>query len=133
MKSRLRKKLAKEQKPNAATTATKPNSAWLISVAVECWQISRLVPEFEGNKKQPLLRSAVESLTALLASQGIEIDDPVEREVTVGTTVTVALTEPMPELPRGSRRVVETLSPNIFTHGTLARPARVILGVGSGD
>jgi hypothetical protein len=131
MKSRLRKKLAKKQKATAAVPS--PDREWLISFAVECWRIYRLIPEFEENKKQPLLKSAVENLMALLEAQGIEIDDPVQREIKVGTTVTVALMEPMADLPRGSRRVIETLSPNIFTNGTLARPARVILGLGSGE
>jgi hypothetical protein len=133
MKKRLRKKLAKKQGLDAAAAIPDPISDWLVSLAVECWQISRLVPEFEGNKKQPLLRAAVENLTALLAARGVEIDDPTECEVAIGTTVTVALTEPIAGLPLGTRRVIETLSPNIFTDGKLARPARVILGVGSGD
>jgi hypothetical protein len=131
MKSRLRKKLAKKQKSTAAEPS--PDRDWLISLAVECWRISQLIPEFEENKKQPLLRSAIENLMALLEAQGVEIDDPVQRDIKVGTTVTVALMEPMSDLPHGSRRVIETLSPNIFTHGTLARPARVILGIGSGE
>jgi hypothetical protein len=137
MKKRLRKKLIKkEQRLNLSLVADRQSVVapeQLKSLAVECWRIKNLLPEFVENKKHPVLGSIVEKMTALLESTGVEIEDPTGSEFRDGLTINVAVFEKTGSLPNGVRKITETLSPSVYISGKLVQSARVIVSVGTGD
>jgi hypothetical protein len=137
MKKRLRKKLLKKarrvQAPSAESQQPGIVQGQLKNLAIECWRIRNLLPDFAGNKKQVVLSSIVDKMTALLMSAGIEIEDPTGWDYRDGMNLNVALCEDSESLPLGVRRIAETLSPNIYVGGTIAQSARVIVSIGKGE
>ena len=137
MKKRLKKKLLKKEqrvKPGSADNQQPGIVAeQLKNLAIECWRIRNLLPDFAGSKKQAVLSSAVDKMTALLMSAGIEIEDPTGWDYKDGMNLNVALSEDSQTLPLGVRRITETLSPNIYIGGTIVQSARVIVSIGKGD
>jgi len=137
MKQRLRKKLLKKEQRLNPSLATDRQGVvtpeQLKALAVECWRIKNLLPELVENKKQPVLRSIVEKMTVLLESTGVEIEDPSGSEYRDGLTISVAVFEETGSLPKGVRRITETLSPSVYISGKLVQSARVIVSVGTGD
>ena len=137
MKKRLKKKLLKkEQRLNLSLIADRPSVVapeQLKSLAVECWRIKNLLPEFVGNKKHAVLGSIVDRMTALIESAGVEIEDPTGSDYIDGLTINVAVFEETTSLSKGVRKITETLSPNVYVFGKLVQSARVIVSVGTGD
>ena len=135
MKKRLRKKLLKKQLRGSATATQQsaPPLEPLKAIAIECWRIKKLLPEFSTNKKQPVLVSSVEKALEALEASGVEVEDPAGMEFRDGLTLEVALFEDNPALTRGTRRISETLSPTVYINGKLVRPATVIVAVGTGE
>ena len=137
MKKRLKRKLLKKKKRVQLPSdpyETRPVSPQQLSgLAVECWRIRSLLPDFANNNKCSVLSSIVEKMTALLMCIGVEIEDPIGLDYKDGMTINVALFENSDSLPAGLRRITETLSPNVYIAGTLAQAARVIVSVGKGD
>jgi hypothetical protein len=136
MKKRLRKKLLKkEQRLNLSVVADRQSVATpeqLKFLAVECWRIKNLLPEFVENKKHAVLGSIVDKMTALLESTGVDIEDPVGSDYRDGLTINVAVFEETGSLPSGVRKITETLSPSVYVSGKLVQAARVIVSVGTG-
>lgn len=134
MKSRMKRKLAKKAARLSsyaiASTQVLPDS--IVGVAIGCWRIKQLLPEFAGVKKQPVLASTLQQMLDSLEIAGVEIEDPKGSDFREGLTLEVALFENTAEITRGSRKIVETLSPAIYSAGKLVKPARVIVGVGIG-
>jgi hypothetical protein len=136
MKKRLRKKLLQEeQRLQSHADSQRPCIAPenLKGLAIECWRIRNLLPEFACSKKQAVLSSVVDKMTELLMSAGIEIEDPTGWDYKDGMNLNVALCEDSESLPLGVRRITETLSPNIYVGGTIVQSARVIVSIGKGD
>ena len=137
MKKRLKKKLLKKQHRAQPSSADSQQAAiaqeQLKGLAIECWRIRNLLPDFGCSKKQAVLGSVVDKMTALLMSVGIEIEDPTGWDYKDGMNVNVALSEDSPSLPLGVRRITETLSPNIYMGGTIVQSARVIVSIGKGE
>ena len=137
MKKRLKKKLLKkEQRLNLSLVADRPSVVapeQLRSLAVECWRIKNLLPEFAENKKHAVLGSILDKMTALLESTGVEIEDLAGSDYRDGLTINVAVFEETGSLPRGVRKITETLSPSVYVFGKLVQSARVIVSVGTGD
>jgi hypothetical protein len=135
MNKRIRKKLLRKEERNRPSPAAGAEASTLPeqikSLAVECWRIRNLLPEFACSKKQPVLGSVAEKMTALFASLGIEIEDPTGWEYKDGMTMNVALFENAASLPLGVRRITETLSPNLYASGKLVQSARIIVSVGT--
>jgi len=134
MKSRLKKKLVKKalglKTQPTPLQASPPDS--IRGIANGCWRIRQLLPDFAGNRKQPVLMSILEQILDSLEAAGVEIEDPKGTAFLEGTTLEVALFEESAELPVGNRRIVETLSPAVYIGGKLVQPARVIVEVGTG-
>jgi len=132
MKKRLRKKLNKKCQSNAksATVAPVEVPESLRIVAIECWRIKKLIPEFSDNKKHLVLGSSVEKIIEALSQNGIELDDPEGQEFRDGMTLEVALFEEKLDLAANVRIVSETLSPTVYVKDKLVQPARVIVSVG---
>jgi hypothetical protein len=137
MKKRLKKKLLKKEQSVQPRSADNQQLAvvpeQLKNLAIECWRIHNLLPDFACSKKQGVLSSVVDKMIALLMSAGIEIEDPTGWDYKDGMNVNVALCEDSQSLPLGVRRITETLSPNIYIRGTIAQSARVIVSIGKGD
>ena len=93
MKKRLKKKLEKKSKLAAAiltpVAIELPNSIKLL--AIECWRIKKLLPEFSDNKKHLVLSSSVDKMLDALSQSGIELDDPEGQEFRDGMTLDVPL------------------------------------------
>ena len=102
-------------------------------LALECWRIRKLIPQFEGNRKHMVLRTSVERMVDSLEALGVAIEDPEGSEFKDGMTLNIAVFENSDELEVGRRMVSETLSPNIYIHNKLAQTARVIVAVGRKD
>lgn len=132
MKKRLRKKLHKKseaaQRAAALATDNAPKSATL--VAIECWRIKKLLPEFCENKKYLVLGSSIDKMLEALSQEGVEVDDPEGQEFRDGMTLDVALFEETAEIAANSRIVSETLSPTVYINNKLVQPARVIVSIG---
>ena len=137
MKKRLKKKLLKkEQRLNLPLVAERQSvvaSEQLKSLAVECWRIKNLLPEFVENKKHVVLGSIVDKMTTLLESTGVEIEDPTGTDYRDGLTINVAVFEETGSLRHGVRKITETLSPSVYVSGKLVQAARVIVSVGTGE
>ena len=135
MKKRLRKKLLKKhlRRLPAGSEPAPASLSPLRAAAVECWRIKKLLPDFSGNKKQPVLASSVEKVMEALEAIGIEVEDPAGLDFQDGLTVDVALFEDTSALARGVRRISETLTPTVYLNGKLICPAKVIVAVGTGD
>ncbi len=136
MNKRLKKKLLKKAERVHPTVVGNQHTAspeQLKNLAIECWRIRNLLPEFGCSKKQAVLSSVVDKMTALLMSAGIEIEDPTGWDYKDGMNLNVALSEDSQSLPPGVRRITETLSPNIYIGGTIVQSARVIVSIGKGD
>jgi hypothetical protein len=134
MKKRLQKKLHKKIADSQRASGPKnelPESAKLL--AVECWRIRKLLPEFKDNKKYLVLNSSIEKMTEVLATAGIEIEDPEETDFRDGMTLEVALFEETPGLAAGKRVISETLAPAVYVKDRLVQAAKVIVSVGTGD
>lgn len=137
MKKRLKKKLLKkEQRLNLSLLADRPSVVapeQLKSLAVECWRIKNLLPEFSENKKHAVLGNILDKMTALLESTGVEIEDLTGLDYRDGLTINVAAFEETGSLPRGVRKITETLTPSVYVFGKLVQSARVIVSAGTGD
>ena len=133
MKKRLKRKLLKKAQGSRQQSGTQlqlVDAAKLI--ALECWRIKKLLPEFTENKKFLVLGSSVDKLFEALESNGIEIEDPEGQPFRDGMTLDVALFTTSEQLPSGSKVVTETLAPTIYVQNKLVQPARVIVSVGTG-
>jgi hypothetical protein len=130
------KRLARKANPNVDGT---PTSATVICdasakvLALECWRIKKLIPEFEGNRKRLVLQTSVDKMTDALTALGVAIEDPEGSEFKEGMTLNVAVFDHSDRLEIGRRIVSETLSPNIYINNKLAHTARVIVSVGRKD
>lgn len=137
MKKRLKNKLLKKAQRAHTRSASNQQPGIVLeqlkSLAIECWRIRNLLPDFACSKKQAVLSSVVDKMTALLMSAGIEIEDPTGWDYKDGMNLHVALCEDSQSVPLGVRRITETLSPNIYIGGTIAQSARVIVSIGKGD
>jgi hypothetical protein len=137
MKKRLKKKLLKkEERRKLSLTVDRQSTVapeQLKSLAVECWRIKNLLPEFIDSKKYTVLGSIVDKMNVLLESTGVEIEDPTGSDYRDGLTINVAVFEETGSLPRGVRKITETLTPSVYVSGKLVQSARVIVSVGSGD
>jgi hypothetical protein len=113
-----------------------PNSPTVICdgsvkvLALECWRIKKLIPEFVGNRKHFVLQTSVDKMIDALAALGVVIDDPEGSEFREGMTLNIAVFDLSDQLEIGKRVVSETLSPNIYINNKLANAARVIVSVG---
>lgn len=133
MKRRLQKKLLKKATKGQSSAALQiqlSDGAKLF--ALECWRIQKLLPEFKGDNRIPVLTSSVEKLLRALADSGIDIEDPENTEFRDGMTYEVAQWEETPSLARGKRIISETLGPAIYVKNKLIQPAKVIVSVGTG-
>ena len=137
MKKRLKKKLLKKEQRVQLRSADNQQPGvvpeQLKNLAIECWRIRNLLPDFACSKKQGVLSSVVDKMTTLLMSAGIEVEDPTGWDYKEGMNLNVALSEDNQSLPLGVRRITETLSPNIYIGGTIVQSARVIVSIGKGD
>jgi hypothetical protein len=135
MKQRLKKKLLKKMRAAGLLHLEQQleltGTAKLL--ALECWRIKKLLPEFCESKKGPVLRSSIEKLIGALAESGIEIEDPEGMPYRDGMTMEVALFEETPQIPHGAKIITETLEPTIYVKNKLVQPARVIVSVGVGS
>jgi hypothetical protein len=102
-------------------------------LALECWRIKKLIPEFKDNRKHLVLQTSVDKMIDALAELGVAIEDPERSEYRDGMTLRVALFDHSDQLEIGQRIVSETLSPNIYIRDKLANTARVIVTVGRKD
>lgn len=133
MKKRPKNKLLKKEQRVTPDERRVVAREQLKSLAVECWRIKHLLPEFVQSKKHAVLGSIVDKMIALLESAGVEIEDPTDSDYRDGLTIKVALFEETGSLPRGVRKITETLSPTVYVFGELVQSARVIVSVGTGD
>ena len=99
-------------------------------LALECWRIKKLVPEFAVNRKHLVLETSVDKMIDALRALGVAIEDPEGSEFKDGMTLNIAIFDPSDQLETGKRVVSETLSPNIYINDKLASAARVIVSVG---
>jgi hypothetical protein len=99
-------------------------------LALECWRISKLIPEFAANRKALVLRTSMHRIFDSLEALGVAVEDPEGSEFKDGMTLNIAVFENSDELELGRRMVTETLTPNIYIHNKLAQTARVIVSVG---
>jgi hypothetical protein len=102
-------------------------------LALECWRITKLIPEFAGNRKHLVLQASVDKMIDALAALGVAIEDPEGSEFNDGMTLNIAVFENSEQLETGRRMVSETLSPNIYINNKLAHTARVVVSVGRRD
>jgi hypothetical protein len=128
------KKLARKLKVNRTpTSATAFCDASAKVLALECWRIRKLIPEFEGNRKRLVLETSVDKMTDALTALGVAIEDPEGSEFKDGMTLNVALFDHSDRLESGRRMVSETLSPTIYINNKLVNAARVIVSLGTKD
>jgi hypothetical protein len=99
-------------------------------LALECWRIKKLIPEFAANRKHLVLQTSIDKMVDALTALGVAIDDPEGSEFRDGMTLNIAVFDPSDQLEIGKRMVSETLSPNIYINNKLANAARVIVSVG---
>jgi hypothetical protein len=59
-------------------------------LALECWRIKKLIPEFAANRKHLVLQTSVDKMIDALAALGVAIDDPQGSEFKDGMTLNVA-------------------------------------------
>jgi hypothetical protein len=136
MKKKIGKKPVKKARPKADRA---PDSAAALCdgsmrvLALECWRIKKLIPEFEANRKHLVLQTCVDKMIDALEALGVAIDDPEGSEFKDGMTLNVAVFDNSDQLEIGQRIVSETLSPNIYIRDKLANTARVIVSVGRKD
>jgi len=102
-------------------------------LALECWRIRKLIPEFADNRKHLVLQTSVDKMIDALVALGVAIEDPEGSEFKDGMTLNVAVFDNSDQLEIGQRIVSETLSPNIYIRDKLANTARVIVSVGRKD
>jgi hypothetical protein len=102
-------------------------------LALECWRVTKLIPELAGNRKHLVLQTSVDKMIDALAALGVAIEDPVGSEFEDGMTLNIAVFENSDQLETGRRIVSETLSPNVYINNKLAHTARVIVSVGRRD
>jgi hypothetical protein len=130
------KKLAKKAHPKvdrAPDTAAVLCDGSVKVLALECWRIRKLIPEFADNRKHFVLKTSVDKMTDALIALGVEIEDPEGSEYRDGMTLHVAVFDKSDRLETGQRMVSETLSPTIYFKNKLANTARVIVSVGTKD
>ena len=134
-----REKMTKSKKPasKAQPKADRaPDSATVLGdgsmklLALECWRIKKLIPEFAANRKHLVLQTSVDKMIDALRALGVAIEDPEGSEFKDGMTLNIAIFDPSDQLETGKRVVSETLSPNIYINDKLASAARVIVSVG---
>ena len=133
MKKRLKKKLEKK-KMGAAMPPSPAVSEMQESVkvlALECWRIKKLLPEFQDNTKHLVLGNSVEKMLEALAKNGVEVEDPEGMEFRDGMTLDVALFEETPNLNAGKKIISETLSPTVYMKDRIIQPAKVIIAIGT--
>jgi hypothetical protein len=132
MKKKIGKKRAKkvDRAPDSAPAICDGSMRVL---ALECWRIRKLIPEFADNRKHLVLQTGVDKIIDALAALGVAIDDPEGSEFKDGMTLNVAVFDNSDQLEIGQRIVSETLSPNIYIRDKLANTARVIVSVGRKD
>jgi hypothetical protein len=103
------------------------------ALALECWRINKLIPEFKNIRKHLILQTSVDRMIDTLKGLGVAIEDPEGSEFRDGMTMSIAAFDHSDQVESGKRVVSLTLSPNIYIHQKLARPARVIVSVGKKD
>ena len=133
MKNKNSKKTARKTnlKVNRAPDSAAVKSEGSMKVlALECWRIKKLIPEFKANRKHLVLETSVGKMVDALEALGVAIDDPEGSEFRDGMTLNIAVFDPSDQLEIGKRMVSETLSPNIYINDKLANAARVIVTVG---
>lgn len=134
MKKRLKKKLLKKKLASEAQghapNSDLPDSFKLL--ALECWRIKKLLPEFHDNRKHLVLGNSVEKMLEVLAKSGVEVEDPEGMEFHDGMTLDVALFEETPALVAGKKIISETLAPAVYVKNRVVQPAKVIVAVGTG-
>ena len=134
MKKRLKKKLEKKKKgaamPSGPAVSEMPESVKVL--ALECWRIKKLLPEFQDNTKHLVLGNSVEKMLEALAKNGVEVEDPEGMEFRDGMTLDVALFEETPNLNAGKKIISETLSPTVYMKDRVIQPAKVIVAIGTG-
>jgi hypothetical protein len=133
MKKRLKKKLEKK-KMGAAMPPSPAVSEMQESVkvlALECWRIKKLLPDFQDNTKHLVLGNSVEKMLEALAKNGVEVEDPEGMEFRDGMTLDVALFEETPNLNAGKKIISETLSPTVYMKDRIIQPAKVIIAIGT--
>jgi hypothetical protein len=134
MKKRLKKKLEKKKKgapmPSSPAVSEMPESVKVL--ALECWRIKKLLPEFQDNTKHLVLGNSVEKMLEALAKNGVEVEDPEGMEFRDGMTLDVALFEETPNLNAGKKIISETLSPTVYMKDRVIQPAKVIVAIGTG-
>jgi hypothetical protein len=124
---------AQPKADRAPDSATALGDGSMKLLALECWRIKKLIPEFAANRKHLVLQTSVDKMIDTLAALGVAIDDPQGYEFKDGMTLNVAVFDNSDQLEIGQRIVSETLSPNIFIRDKLANTARVIVSVGRKD
>ena len=133
MKNKIGKKTAQRatRKVEPAPDSASVICAGSVKVlALECWRIKKLIPEFAVNRKHLVLETSVDKMIDALGQLGVAIDDPEGSEFHDGMTLNIAVFDLSDQLEKGKRIVSETLSPNIYINNKLANPARVIVSVG---
>jgi hypothetical protein len=134
MKKRLKKKLEKKKMgaamPSGPGVSEMPESVKVL--ALECWRIKKLLPEFQDNTKHLVLGNSVEKMLEALAKNGVEVEDPEGMEFRDGMTLDVALFEETPNLNAGKKIISETLSPTVYMKDRIIQPAKVIVAIGTG-
>jgi hypothetical protein len=134
MKKRLKKKLEKKKMgavmPSSPAVSEMPESVKVL--ALECWRIKKLLPEFQDNTKHLVLGNSVEKMLEALAKNGVEVEDPEGMEFRDGMTLDVALFEETPNLNAGKKIISETLSPTVYIKDRVIQPAKVIVAIGTG-
>jgi hypothetical protein len=134
MKKRLKKKLEKKKMgaamPPGSTVSEMQESVKVL--ALECWRIKKLLPEFQDNTKHLVLGNSVEKMLEALAKNGVEVEDPEGMEFRDGMTLEVALFEETPNLNAGKKIISETLSPTVYMKDRIIQPAKVIIAIGTG-
>jgi hypothetical protein len=134
MNKRIREKLTKKtrlKQEYMPKSAAGVGDGPVKELALECWRIKKLIPEFVGNRKHLVLQTSVDKMIETLATLGVEIDDPEGSEFRDGMTLDVALFDKSDKLEAGQRIVSETLSPTVYINNKLAATARVIVSVGT--
>jgi hypothetical protein len=129
LQKKLLKKLAAEQRIHSANSGL-PDSMKLL--ALECWRIKKLLPEFSDNRKHLVLSSSIDKMLEALAKSGVEVEDPEGMEFRDGMTLDVALFEETPNLASGKKVISETLTPTVYVRDKLVQAAKVIVSVGTG-
>ena len=103
------------------------------AIALECWRINKLIPEFKDIRKHLVLQTSVDRMIDTLKALGVAIEDPEGSEFHDGMTMNIAAFDLSDQVESGKRIVSLTLSPNIYINQKLARAARVIVSVGQKD